>query len=152
MWGDGFEFSELFLSYDFENTTAKFGRMYLWTPTLGGSGSRVTKEAFQGISIKNSDISDTTIDFAFVNKFQSRTDGDGGIGEFTDTYKLAASPWAVELENGAFVIAVKNESIENLDLTASYVDAIDVFETAYFEAAYKFSNVGVASQYYDSKT
>lgn len=151
MWGSGAQLSEAYLSYATGKTTAKVGRMYFWTPVLGGSGSRVNKEAFQGIAIKNSDIPNTTINVAYMNKFQSRTDGQGDIGNFTKTFKTAASPWAFELEDGAYTIALKNKSIENLTLTAAYVDAIDAFKTAYFEAGYKFSNFGLSAQYYDSK-
>ncbi len=151
MWGDGAEFSEAYLSYEYDKTIAKIGRMFLSTPTAAGSGSRLTKEAFQGIYLQNSNIPDTTIEFAFVDKFQSRTDGDGEIGDFSDTFKLAAAPWDVVLENGAYVIAVENRSIENLTLTGSYTDAIGCFETAYAEAALKIGTIGLASQYYNSK-
>lgn len=151
MYGSGGELSELYLSYSIDNTLAKVGRMYFWSPTLGGSGSRVTKEAFQGIVVKNSDISDTTLTLAYMNKFQRRTDSNGGIGKFTKTFTTAASPWAFELNDGAYAIAVKNKSIKNLILTTAYVDAVDAFKTAYFEAAYKFNNIGIATQYYDSE-
>lgn len=151
MWGSGAQLSEAYLSYTIANTSAQIGRMYFWSPVLGGSGSRVNKEAFQGLTLSNSDIPDTKLTFAYMNKFQSRTDGEGNIGKFTKTFKIAAAPWAFELDDGAYTVSLKNRSIENLTLSASYVDAIDAFETTYLEANYKFSNYSISTQYYDSQ-
>lgn len=151
MWGSGAQLSEAFLSYSFENTSVKIGRMYFWSPLLGGSGSRVNKEAFQGITVTNKDISDTSITLAYMNKFQARTDGKGNIGKFTKTFKTAATPWAFELNDGAYTINIKNKSLKNLTLIASYVDAIDAFKTSYLEALYNFSNYSISTQYYNSK-
>eukprot|EP01029_Cantina_marsupialis_P022781 TRINITY_DN558260_c0_g1_i2.p1 TRINITY_DN558260_c0_g1~~TRINITY_DN558260_c0_g1_i2.p1 ORF type:complete len:224 (+),score=67.68 TRINITY_DN558260_c0_g1_i2:188-859(+) len=86
-----------------------------------------------------------------MNKFQARTDGEGNIGKFTKIFKTAAAPWSFELDDGAYTIALKNNSIENLTLSAAYVDAIDAFETTYLEASYKFSNYSISTQYYDSQ-
>lgn len=148
MWGSGGQLSELYLSYVYGNTTAQIGRMYFWSPVLGGSGSRPTKEAFQGISIVNSDLADTTITLAYMNRMQSRTDGNGDIGDFTKTF----TGWdGSELEDGAYTIALTNKSVKNLTLTAAYLDAVDAYETGYFEAAYKFGNYGLSSQYYYSE-
>ncbi len=148
MYGSGAQLSELYLSYVGGNTTVQAGRMYFWSPVLGGSGSRPTKEAFQGISLVNSDLPDTTITLAYMNRMQSRTDGNGDIGEFTRTF----TGWdGSELEDGAYTIALTNKSIENLTLTAAYLDAIDAYKTGYFEAAYNFGNFGLSSQYYYSE-
>lgn len=148
MWGSGAQLSELYLSYERGNTSGKIGRQYFWSPVLGGSGSRVNKESFQGISIVNTDLPDTTLTLAYMNKMQSRTDGEGNIGEFNDTF----TGWlGGEHEDGAYTIALTNKSIENLTLTAAYADAIDVFHTSYFEAAYSLDNYGLAAQYYNSE-
>lgn len=151
MWGSGTQLSEAYLSYGTVNTSAQIGRMYFLSPLLGGSGSRVNKEAFQGLTLTNSDLPDTKLTFAYMNKFQSRTDGKGNFGKFTKTFKTAAVPWAFELEDGAYTFALKNESIENLILSVAYVDAVDAFETTYLEAIYKFSNYSISTQYYDSQ-
>jgi imipenem/basic amino acid-specific outer membrane pore len=151
MYGSGAQLSEAYISYGFNNTKAQLGRMYFWSPLMGGSGSRVTKEAFQGLSLVNSDLANTDITFAYMNKFQARTDGNGDIGEFSKTFKSAAAPWAFDLDDGAYTLALKNRSIENLVLTAAYIDALDAFETAYFETNYTFNNFGISAQYYTSK-
>ncbi|MBM6551473.1 OprD family outer membrane porin [Marinomonas ostreistagni] len=151
MYGNGGQLSEAFLSYDIGNTRAQVGRMYFWTPVMGGSGSRVTREAFQGISIVNKDLANTTITAAYMDEFQARTDREGGIGEFSETFRTAGAPWAFEVEDGVYALSVKNTSIENLALTAAYVDAIDAFDTTYLESAFSFANYGIAAQYYSSQ-
>ncbi|WP_075179616.1 OprD family outer membrane porin [Neptunomonas phycophila] len=151
MYGSGAQLSEAYLSYGVNKTQAQLGRMYFWSPLLGGSGSRVTKEAFQGVTLVNKDLSNTTLTFAYMDKFQSRTDGNGDIGKFTETFKTAGAPWAFELDDGAYTLAIKNASFDNLTLTAAYVNALDAFETAYFESAYSIGHFGVAAQYYTSQ-
>ncbi len=157
MYGSGGQLSEIYLSYKMSNTTTQIGRMYFWSPVLGGSGSRVNKEAVQGLTVTNTDLPDTSVTVAYVNKFQARTEvnpgwtrnsNDGKIGSFK---KQTAGFISVPFEDGAYTIAITNKSIENLTLTAAYLDVVDVFETAYFEAGYKFGNFGLSSQYYHSE-
>ncbi|AXH14818.1 hypothetical protein CP985_01245 [Malaciobacter mytili LMG 24559] len=151
MWGSGAQLSEAFISYTYIKTSAQIGRMYFSSPLLSGSGSRVNKEAFQGFVITNSNIPDTVVTLAYMNKFQSRTDGKGNIGEFTKNFKTAAAPWSFKLDDGAYTVSIVNKSLENLTLTAAYVDAIDAFKATYLEAAYNFLNYSISTQYYNSK-
>lgn len=37
------------------------GRMFLDTPLVSGSGSRITKEAFEGAAVINTDLPNTTL-------------------------------------------------------------------------------------------
>jgi hypothetical protein len=141
MWGSGAQLSEMYLSYKMDNTIAQIGRMYLATTLLSSSGSRVNKQAFQGATVANSNLPDTTVTLAYVNKYQNRTDGEGNIGTFEDVG-----------EDGVYTAAVSNKSIKDLTLTAAYLDSTDVFTTAYLEAGYKFFNdFGLSTQYYNSK-
>ncbi|MFT5835541.1 MAG: imipenem/basic amino acid-specific outer membrane pore [Sulfurimonas sp.] len=140
MWGSGSVLSEMYISYKMANTTAQIGRMYVSTPLVAGSGSRVNKEAFQGATFVNSDLPDTTLTLAFVNKFQARTDSEGNIGTFEDIN-----------DDGAYTVSVKNKSVKDLTLTAAYLDSIDAFTTAYIEAGYKFNDFGLSAQYYNSE-
>ncbi|RXJ67666.1 hypothetical protein CRV08_09860 [Halarcobacter ebronensis] len=151
MWGSGAQLSEAYLSYSFLKTIANIGRIYFSSPVMGASASRINKESFEGISIINSDIPDTIVTLGFMNKFQARTDENGKIGKFRKTFKSAASPWVFRLDNGAYTLALKNKSIENLTLVAAYLDAVDAFKTAYFQVDYKISNYTISSQYYSSK-
>ena len=143
-YGSGAVLSEVYVSYKMKNTTAMVGRMYLDTPLVASSSSRVTKEAFQGAAIINTDLPNTTLIAAYVNKLQSRTDGNGDIGEFEKFN-----------DDGAYTLAVINKSIPGLTLTAAYADAIDLLKVGYAEVAYegKASNFtyGLAGQYYYSE-
>ena len=83
-----------------------------------------------------------------MNRMQSRTDGNGNIGEFTRSF----TGWdGSVLEDGAYTVALTNKSVQNLTITAAYLDAVKKYETAYLEAAYQFENFGLSSQYYYSE-
>ena len=145
-YGSGAVLSEAYLSYTMKNTKVMVGRMYLDTPLIASSSSRVTKEAFQGVAIINTDLPNTTLIAGYVNKFQSRTNGDGKIGQFE---RLDDD------KSDAYTIAVINKSITGLTLTAAYLDHVDNAQVGYLEAAYagKASNFtyGLAGQYYYSE-
>jgi len=153
MWGSGAQLSEIYLSYNMKNTTALVGRMYLDTPLVGSSGSRVTKQAFEGAAIINTDLPNTTLIAGYVQKFQDRTDLNGNIGEFKKEFGTG-SGYAdqVMLEDGGYTLAVINKSIPGLTLTAAYADAIDAVQIVYAEAAYEGKassfSYGLAAQYY----
>jgi len=146
MHGSGSQLSELYLSYSLDKTKAQIGRMYFATPLVYGSGSRMNRESFEGALITNSDIQDTKITLGYVQKMQNRTDGDGDIGKFTKDFT-----WQGEVSHGAYTAVVENSSIENVNLTIAYLDAKDLMEVAYFEAAFNKDNFGLASQYYYSE-
>ena len=136
-YGSGAQLSEAYISYAMGKTTALVGRMYLSTPLVASSGSRVTKQAFEGAAVINTDLADTTLIAGYVQKFQARTDGTGGIAQFNDIGT-----------DGAYTVAVINNSIKDVTLTAAYADVIDATEVYYAEAAYATSAFGVAGQYY----
>jgi len=140
-YGSGAQLSEAYISYSMKNTTVLVGRMYLDTPLVASSGSRVTKQAFQGAAVINTDVPNTTLIAGYVNKYQPRTDGAGNIGEFD----------AIGTD-GAYTLAAINKSIAGLTLTAAYADVIDSTVVAYAEAAYEGKassfTYGLAAQYY----
>ncbi len=144
-YGSGAQLSEAYISYSMKNTTVLVGRMYLDTPLVASSGSRVTKQAFEGAAIINTDVPNTTLIAGYVDKFQARTDGLGGIGEFSKYSGGLAG-------EGAYTLAAINKSIAGLTLTGAYADVIDVAQVAYAEAAYEGKassfSYGVAAQYY----
>ena len=155
MWGSGAVLSEAYVSYTMKNTTALVGRMYLDTPLVASSGGRMTKEAFEGAAVINTDLPNATLIAGYVQKFQARTDNDGNIGEFSKTFGTGSGyPVAgtVDLKDGAYTVAAINKSITGLTLTGAFADAIDVIQIYYAEAAYegKASNFtyGLAAQYY----
>ena len=157
MHGSGAVLSEAYLSYTLGKTTALAGRMYLDTPLVASSGSRMTKQSFEGAAIINTDLPDTTLIAGYVQKFQDRTDGEGNIGKFSRTFGTGSSN-DVELKDGAFTVAAINKSITGLALTAAYAQTGDVtglmdrLSIAYAEADYKGKagafSYGLAAQYY----
>ena len=153
MYGPGAVLSEAYLSYTLGKTTAMVGRMFLDTPLVSGSGSRIVKEAFEGAAIINTDLPDTTLIAGYVQKFQARTSGDGDAPKFKRTFKTGSGVANdVELEDGAYTLAAINKSITGLTLTAAYVNAVDAIQIAYAEADYKGTAgkfaYGLAAQYY----
>lgn len=157
MYGSGAQLSEIYLSYSTGNTKAQIGRMYMSTHLLAGSGSRVNKEAVQGLIVTNSDLPDTTVTVAYVNKFQARTEvGPGWAttaqkGEFGTFKKQTTGFISKPFEDGAYTIDVTNKSIENVTLAAAYLNVVDVLKTAYVEAGYRQDSFGLSAQHYYSE-
>ena len=143
MDASGSVMSEAYLSYTLANTTAKVGRQYITTPLVAGSGSRMIKQSFEGVTLTNTDIPNTTIVAAYVDKFQGRTDSNGDVGEFD------------QFNDGAMTLYAKNTSVKDLTLQAQYLDvkgttsATDK-DVLYVDAAYNFGPATVSAQVIDS--
>mgnify|MGYP005994156043 CR=1 FL=1 len=142
MDASGSVMSEAYLAYTLGNTTAKAGRQYIKTPLVAGSGSRMFKQSFEGIVLANTDIPNTTLVAAYVDKYQNRTDKAGGEPEFN------------QVEDGAYTVYAKNTSIEDLTIQAQYaqIKALSGNDTKamYADASYKLSNVVVSGQVYST--
>ncbi|NCD12914.1 MAG: outer membrane porin, OprD family [Epsilonproteobacteria bacterium] len=108
MWAQGAQFSEAYLAYALGKTDVKVGRMYMGTPLIAGSGSRLIRESFEGALITNKDIPDTTLGAVYIDKFQARTNKEGDIGEFEDYY------------DGMYSLYAINKSIAGLTLTGAW--------------------------------
>jgi len=128
--------SESFLEYTRSNSTLKVGRQFIGTPLLAGSGSRMIRQSFQGVTFTNTDISNTKVVAAYVDRFQTRTDGAGSPGTFTKNFDTNANLGSTTLEDGAYTIYVKNNSVDNLTLEAQYLDAVDAFSSTYLNGEY----------------
>jgi hypothetical protein len=128
MYGSGSVLSEAYVAYTLGKTTAMVGRMFLDTPLVSGSGSRIVKEAFEGAAVINTDLPNTTLIAGYVQKFQSRTNGTGDIGKFTKTFSTNSSV-DVDLDNGAYTFAAINKSIPGLTLTGAYAYVDSFFQT-----------------------
>lgn len=146
MHGSGASLSEMYLSYAYDKTTIQAGRMYIATPLVYGSGSRMNKEAFEGALITNSNIPDTKLTLVYVDKKSSRTDGNGNFGKF-DSKNLN---WQGDAEDGAYSFVVQNSSIPNVNLTFAYLDAEDLMKATYTEVSFKKGIFGLAAQHYYS--
>lgn len=136
MYGPGAQLSEGYLAYTLGKTDVKVGRQFLGTPLVASSGSRIIKEAFEGVSIVNKDIPDTTLMGVYVNKFQYKstlfTDGheDVKIGRFTNVFGVPTG-WGetqapmVKIDD-VFSVAAINKSVKGLTLTGAYALLQDV--------------------------
>jgi len=135
-WASGSTLSEAYLGYTIGKTDIKIGRQYINTPLIAGNYARIFKESFQGVSIVNNDLPDTTLFANYINKTQGRTstvmsDGDGDAPNFEKRALFAGVKNAVAVEfDGAYGLGAINKSITNLTLTGQYVRAMDAAFTA----------------------
>lgn len=147
--------SEAFFSYAKGKSSFKAGRQFIGTPLIAGSGSRMIRQSFQGYNLSNTDLENTSISLIYVNRFQGRTDNNGGAGEFTKTYTTnspySTSPYEYTLDKGAYSLYIKNSSIKNLAINAQYLDAIDNFKTFYLDSTYDIGNFSITGQYIGTK-
>ncbi|MGM0520109.1 MAG: OprD family outer membrane porin [Campylobacterota bacterium] len=143
MKASGTVMSELYLGYKISNTSIKVGRQYITTPLVAGSGSRMIKQSFEGVTVVNTDLPSTTLVAGYVDKFQDRTDNAGNPGEFN------------QFEDGAWTLYGKNSSVKNLTIQGQYLDvkgttsAIDK-DALYLDAAYNAGPLTVSAQVIDS--
>lgn len=141
--------SEAYLNYKLSNTSVKAGRQFIHTPLItsaitGKSSESLVKDSFEAYLITNSDIPNTTITAGYVDKYQDKTDGKTNIGKFED------------FEDGAYTLYVKNNSIENLELQAQYLNvdakkANSDRDNIYLQADYKIAAHTLSAQYLLSK-
>lgn len=140
MYGSGTQLSEAYVMYKVGNTTAKIGRQFIKMPMIGSSTSRMITQSFEGALIMNTDLPDTTLTAGAITKFQDRSDGEGGVGQFE----------ALNNDHDfAYTGMVVNKSIPNVELTFQYLtfgddskgssatSKIQGYDDYYFEAEYK---------------
>lgn len=143
----GVVLSESYIAYAKHNSNLKVGRQYIGTPLLAGSGSRLIRQSFQGYTFTNTDIPNTKLFLAYVNRFQMRTDANGNPGEFTKVFNTNRGVYERTLNDGAYSILVTNNSIKNLTANIQYLDAIDNFKSEYIDAKYDLGNISLSGQY-----
>jgi len=144
-YGSGAVLSEAYLAYTIGKTTAKIGRQFISTPLVAGSGSRMIKQAFEGITVVNTDLPQTTLVAGYVDKYQNRTltqtdSTETGVPEFADVG-----------ENGAYTLLAINKSIPGLKITGQWAEVVDSVDLYYAELAYAAKagsfSYGLAGQY-----
>ena len=128
-WASGAVLSEAYLGYKMKNTNVKIGRQFISTPLVNGSGSRMIKESFQGATIVNTDLPNTTLIAGYVNKFQGRTSAvlsseEGKAPDFEKAAVFSGGPNAYF--DDTYTVAVINQSIKGLTLTGQYAFIGDV--------------------------
>lgn len=128
MYGSGAVLSEGYLKYSIGKTVATVGRQFISTPLVSGSGSRMFKESFEGSTIVNSDLPNTTIMAGYVDKFQGRTSSvlTSTVGEApTFEKKGYFTNGGTAVFDGVYTAMVVNKSIPNLVLTGQYASVND---------------------------
>ena len=134
-YASGAVLSEAYLSYQLKNTAMKLGRQYINTPLVSGNYARILKESFQGFTVVNTDLPQTTVMAGYVDKYQGRTsnisgDGVGDAPIFTKKIILGGAGGGLSYAfEGAYTLSAINKSIPNLTLTAQYVLVKDVAST-----------------------
>ncbi|MCD8477804.1 MAG: OprD family porin [Sulfurospirillum sp.] len=122
----------------------KIGRQYISTPLVSGSGSRFFKESFEGVTVVNTDIPQTTLVAGYVNKFQGRTsaisgNGNGDAPTFEKSAVFNGAAGVADFD-GAYTAAIINKSITGLTLTAQYGVFKDVDDAADVDVYYTEAN------------
>jgi len=154
LYGSGTQLSEAYITYTIGKTTAKVGRQFIKMPLIGSSTSRMITQSFEAALLTNTDIPNTTVSVGAVSKFQDRTDGEGGVGQFEELNKD---------HDYAYTALIVNQSIPNVELTVQYLSfdddskgstassRIQGYQDYYFEAEYtnKYNNIdyGIAANY-----
>lgn len=162
-YGPGAILSEGYIGYKMDKTIAKIGRQYIATPLIASSPNRIIKQSFEGMTVVNTNLPQTMIFGGYVNKYQNRTDLNGGIAEFTNNFwigsPLPGSQSAIAgntkawktLDGEAYSLMAVNQSIPGVKLTGQWVGITDLANLYYAEAAYsgKASSFtyGLAGQY-----
>jgi len=117
--------TQAYLTYGMGNTSIKAGRQHLpkgLSPFAFTEGWQPVKNSFDAVLVVNSDLPDTTLVGAWSNKSNS------SVGDLTSfNYHDAGTP--VEAEDGVFMLAAQNKSIEGLTLTGNYYFAPDMTST-----------------------
>ena len=113
MYGTGAQLSQAYLKYANSGFFAKAGRQFISTPLVGVSGSRITKESFEAYVLGYTGLPQTLLVAGYVDKYQHRTDGNGGIGYFNNDLGAGNT-------DGAWTILAINKSIPGLKLTGAY--------------------------------
>lgn len=140
--------SESYLEYTISNTTLKGGRQFIHTPLVnnaleGKSSDAVIKDSFEAYLLTNKDIPNTTLVAGYIDKWQAQSNGSGDIADFED------------IEDGAYTLYVKNNSIDNLTLQAQYLDikgttSANDKDIIYLQADYQAGAHTISGQYYAS--
>ena len=125
MYGSGGVLSEGYLQYANSGFFAKAGRQYISTPLVAGSGSRVTKESFEGYLAGYTGIKGLTLAGGYVTKMQTRTDGAGNIGKFTKTAKTVTPGAYTVTFDGAYT-ALAAYKADAFSVNAQYLNVQNV--------------------------
>ena len=124
--GDYFSFTKAYLTKQLGNTTLKMGRQELpksLSPLAFSESWNVYKNTFDAIVAINTDIQNTTLVGAYVD----RSNNHGDLGTFDN---LTAVGGAARPGNGAYMLTAQNKSMKDVTVTGSYYSIISGGATA----------------------
>lgn len=113
--------TQAYLTYGIANTSLKVGRQHLpkgLSPFAFTEGWQPLKNSFDAVLLVNSDLPDTTLVGAWVNK------SNPSIGDMGSFNKITQA--GVTADDGIYMIAAQNKSIDGLTLTGNYYFAPDM--------------------------
>jgi len=141
--------SQAYLTYGFGNTSIKIGRQELpkaLSPFAFSEGWNIFKNTFEAALIVNTDLPDTVLVGAYVNRANGSLSYAGSIVAITAgtgaNYGAGdLADWRDVGENGTYMITAQNKSIEGLTATGSFY---------YAPSFAKDGTIGVNSSYLNS--
>lgn len=116
------EITQAYLTYGFGNTSIKAGRQLLpkgLSPFAFSESWNVFKNSFEAALVVNTDLPDTALVYAFVNRSNS-------VFNLGDWSNISTVGNVVTAHDGVHLLTVQNGSIENLTLTGSWYYAADM--------------------------
>jgi len=117
---DHFAFTKAYLTKQVGNTTLKMGRQELpksLSPLAFSENWNVFKNTFDAIVAVNTDIANTTLVGAYVDRSNNHND----LGTFDN---LTAAGGVARPGNGAYMLTAQNKSLQDITLTGSYYSII----------------------------
>jgi hypothetical protein len=131
--------SQAYLTYNVGNTMIKAGRQELpksLSPMAFSEDWNVFKNTYDAIVAINTDIKDTTLVAAYVNRNNSNP---WDMGTFAD----------LNGGDGALMLTAQNKSIENVTLTGSYYHLKNFVDVAVADVATNVAGADVAGQFFN---
>ena len=113
-----FSMTKAYLTKQVGNTTLKMGRQELpksLSPLAFSESWNVYKNTFDAVVAINSDIPDTTLVGAYVDRSNNHAD----LGTF-DEFQTGKAGAEVRPDKGAYMLTAQNKSLDGVTLTGSY--------------------------------
>ncbi len=123
---------EAYFTYKIDNTLVKVGRQNLATPFANSDGWAVHPNNFEAVVVINSDLPNTTLIGAFVNKERTRN-----IDTFEDFWS----------DDGAWMVAAIYSGIKDTPIKVFAYDVVDVAQAVYSDISTKVGDITIAGQY-----
>ena len=124
MYGSGAVLSEAYVAYKINNTELKVGRQFIRTPLVNITPARMITSSYEGATLVNTDLPQTTLMGGVVTKYQLWTDSSGNVSDFVglnDNPNAAIAANKNKPNDHAYTLLAINKSIPNITLTAQYL-------------------------------